>query len=119
MESFENDISKKHKKNNKDRYCKVGLNFPVSRIHKNLKLGNYAERIRNGASVYLTSVLEYLVAELLHLAGEEVKKPKKMILPKHLLSSLMKDKELKSLLSGAIIMDPGIELPGGKEMEKC
>ncbi|CAH1394921.1 unnamed protein product [Nezara viridula] len=110
--------NKRHQKIKKDRWCKVGLKFAISKIHKNLKMGNYAERIGCGASVYLTSVLEYLVAEVLHLAGEEVNKSKKMILPKHLVTSIMKDKELSSLLSGAIIMEAALEPHGAREMEK-
>ena len=39
------------------------IQFPVGRIHRLLKRGNYAERIGAGAPVYLAAVLEYLAAE--------------------------------------------------------
>jgi histone H2A len=40
------------------RSSKAGLQFPVGRIHRLLKRGNYAQRIGSGAPVYLAAVLE-------------------------------------------------------------
>ena len=69
------------------RSAKAGLQFPVGRIHRLLRRGNYAQRVGAGApgeslvavlfapslltfrSVYLAAVLEYLAAEILELAG--------------------------------------------------
>ena len=67
------------------RSSKAGLQFPVGRIHRLLKKGNYAQRVGAGApgvfsmifmmnlfscrEVYLAAVLEYLAAEILELAG--------------------------------------------------
>ena len=51
---------------------RASLQFPVGRIHRHLRKGNYAERIRAGAPVYLAAVMEYLVAEVLKLAGNEL-----------------------------------------------
>ncbi|GAA5887008.1 hypothetical protein JCM5296_005222 [Sporobolomyces johnsonii] len=51
------------------RSNRAGLQFPVGRIHRFLKKGNYAKRIGAGAPVYLAAVLEYLTAEILELAG--------------------------------------------------
>ena len=53
----------------KSRSSRAGLQFPVGRIHRLLRKGNYAERVGAGAPVYLAAVLEYLSAEILELAG--------------------------------------------------
>ncbi len=44
------------------RSSRAGLQFPVGRIHRLLKKGNYAQRVGAGAPVYLAAVLEYLAA---------------------------------------------------------
>ncbi|XP_014818779.1 PREDICTED: histone H2A-like [Calidris pugnax] len=53
----------------KSRSSRAGLQFPVGRVHRLLRKGNYAERVGAGAPVYLAAVLEYLTAEILELAG--------------------------------------------------
>ncbi|ODM88557.1 Histone H2A [Orchesella cincta] len=53
----------------KSRSSRAGLQFPVGRIHRLLRKGNYAERVGAGAPVYLAAVMEYLAAEVLELAG--------------------------------------------------
>ena len=40
------------------RSSKAGLQFPVGRIHRLLRKGNYAQRVGAGAPVYLAAVLE-------------------------------------------------------------
>ena len=54
-------------KASQSRSAKAGLTFPVGRVHRLLRRGNYAQRIGSGAPVYLTAVLEYLAAEILEL----------------------------------------------------
>ena len=69
----------------KSRSNRAGLQFPVGRIHRLLRKGNYAERVGAGAPVYLAAVMEYLAAEVLELAGNAARDNKKTrIIPRHL-----------------------------------
>jgi len=52
----------------KTRSSRAGLQFPVGRIHRLLRKGNYAERVGAGAPVYLAAVMEYLAAEVLEFS---------------------------------------------------
>ncbi|VAI38333.1 unnamed protein product [Triticum turgidum subsp. durum] len=62
-----------------------------------------------GAPVYLASVLEYLAAELLELAGNAAKDNKKSrIIPRHLLLAIRNDQELGKLLAGVTIAHGGV-----------
>ena len=66
------------------RSAKAGLQFPVGRIARYLKVGKYATRVGAGAPVYLAAVLEYLAAEVLELAGKASRDNKKTrIVPRH------------------------------------
>ena len=49
---------------------KVGLIFPVGRIGRHLKSGRYSERVGKGAAVFMAAVLEYMVCEIMELAGQ-------------------------------------------------
>ena len=53
----------------KSRSSRAGLQFPVGRVHRFLKKGNYGERVGAGAPVYLAAVMEYMATEVLELAG--------------------------------------------------
>src|SRR5699024_11988857 len=69
----------------KSRSSRAGLQFPVGRIHRLLRKGNYAERVGAGAPVYLAAVMEYLAAEVVELAGNAARDNKKTrIIPRHL-----------------------------------
>ncbi|CAG8770265.1 15381_t:CDS:2, partial [Acaulospora colombiana] len=81
------------------RSSRAGLQFPVGRIHRMLKRGNYAQRVGAGAPVYLAAVLEYLAAEILELAGNAARDNKKQrIVPRHLQLAIRNDEELNKLL---------------------
>ena len=86
------------------RSQKAGLQFPVGRIHRLLKNGNYATRVGAGAPVYLAAVLEYLAAEILELAGNAARDNKKQrIVPRHLQLAIRNDEELNKLLGDVVI----------------
>ena len=87
----------------------LGLQFPVGRIHRHLKNGNYAQRIGAGAPVYLAAVLEYLAAEILELAGNAARDNKKSrIIPRHLQLAIRNDDELNKLLGHVTISQGGV-----------
>ncbi|KAL7748504.1 histone H2A [Sorochytrium milnesiophthora] len=96
-------------KNSKSRSAKAGLQFPVGRIHRLLRKGNYAQRVGAGAPVYLAAVLEYLAAEILELAGNAARDNKKTrIIPRHLQLAIRNDEELNKLLGGVTIAQGGV-----------
>ena len=93
----------------KSRSSRAGLQFPVGRIHRHLRKGNYAERIGAGAPVYLAAVMEYLAAEVLELAGNAARDNKKTrINPRHLQLAIRNDEELNKLLQGVTIAQGGV-----------
>lgn len=99
----------KAKIKSKSRSSRAGLQFPVGRIHRLLRKGNYAERVGGGAPVYLAAVLEYLVAELLELAGNASRdNNRRTISPRHLQLAIRNDEELNKLLSGVTIAEGGV-----------
>ena len=93
----------------KTRSSRAGLQFPVGRVHRLLRKGNYAERIGAGAPVYLAAVLEYLTAEILELAGNAARDNKKTrIIPRHLQLAIRNDEELNKLLGKVTIAQGGV-----------
>ncbi|KAE8621889.1 hypothetical protein XENTR_v10005015 [Xenopus tropicalis] len=91
------------------RSAKAGLQFPVGRIHRLLRKGNYAERIGSGSAIYLAATLEYLCAEVLELAGNAARDNKKSrILPRHIQLAVRNDDELAKLFDGVTIADGGV-----------
>ena len=91
------------------RSSRAGLQFPVSRIHRKLKRGNYAKTIGYGAPVYLAAVMEYLATEVLELAGNAARDNKKRrIIPRHLQLAIRNDEELNKLLGGVTIAQGGV-----------
>ncbi|KAL8279118.1 hypothetical protein RQP46_008576 [Phenoliferia psychrophenolica] len=91
------------------RSAKAGLQFPVGRIHRLLRKGNYAQRVGAGAPVYLAAVLEYLAAEILELAGNAARDNKKSrIIPRHLQLAIRNDEELNRLLGHVVISQGGV-----------
>lgn len=93
----------------KSRSSRAGLQFPVGRVHRLLRKGNYAERVGAGAPVYLAAVLEYLTAEILELAGNAARDNKKTrIIPRHLQLAIRNDEELNKLLGKVTIAHPSL-----------
>ncbi|XP_069797098.1 histone H2A-like [Narcine bancroftii] len=97
------------KAQSKSRSSRAGLQFPVGRVNRLLRKGNYAERVGAGAPVYLAAVLEYLTAEILELAGNAARDNKKTrIIPRHLQLAVRNDEELNKLLGGVTTAQGGV-----------
>ncbi|MGH0152927.1 UNVERIFIED_CONTAM: hypothetical protein FKN15_032601 [Acipenser sinensis] len=93
----------------KTRSSRAGLQFPVGRVHRLLRKGNYAQRVGAGAPVYLAAVLEYLTAEILELAGNAARDNKKTrIIPRHLQLAVRNDEELNKLMGRVTIAQGGV-----------
>ncbi|CAB1313305.1 unnamed protein product [Coregonus sp. 'balchen'] len=59
-----------------------------------MRKGNYAERVGAVARVYLAGVLDYLIAEILELAGDTARENKKThIIPCHLQLAFRNDED--------------------------
>ncbi|KAM4654694.1 histone H2A type 2-B-like [Amazona ochrocephala] len=87
----------------KSRSSRAGLQFPMGRVHRLLRKGNYAEQVGARAAVYLAAVLEYLSAEILELTGNAAHDNKKTcIIPRHLQLAIC-NHELNKLLGGVTI----------------
>lgn len=100
---------KQKKKTSVSRSAKAGLLFPVGRIARMLKKGKYARRIGAGAPVYLAAVLEYLITELIELAGNAARDDKKRrIIPRHIQLAIREDEELRKLLRHVTIAQGGV-----------
>lgn len=86
---------------------RAGLVFPVGRFRRRLKTGNYSDRIAIKAVVYLAAVIEYVTADIMHLAGNAAKENKrKRINERHLQLAILTDCELSELLKN-------VTVPGG------
>ena len=91
------------------RSARAGLQFPVGRVSRFLRVGRYASRVGGGAPVYLAAVMEYLAAEVLELAGNAARDNKRTrITPRHLQLAVRNDEELNKLLGGVTIASGGV-----------
>lgn len=90
------------------RSAKAGLHFPVCRISRFLKAGNYSTRMGTGAPVYLSAVLEYLTAEVLELAGKSARDNKSRIVPHYIQLAMRNDEELNKHLAEVTIASGGV-----------
>ncbi|XP_069898174.1 histone H2A-Bbd type 1-like [Dipodomys merriami] len=64
----------KSRRNPVTRSARAELQFPVSRVDRFLREGNYAQRLSSSTPVFLSGVLEYLVSNILDLAGNEARR---------------------------------------------
>ncbi len=99
----------KGKGKHQSRSAKAGLQFPVGRLARYLKKGGYSKRVGGAAPVYMAAVLEYIVAEVLELAGNAAKDNKKMrIIPRHIQLAVRNDDEWNQFFRNEIIASGGV-----------
>lgn len=102
----------KKKKKSVTKQAKAGLVLPVSRINKTMKVQSGLKRIGGSAPVYMTAVLEYLVGEILELAGDHTAgSNRKRVTPEDVVLAIRSDSEL-SKLCGGVAMYINDKLPG-------
>ena len=91
---------------------RAGVKFPISRLAKFAKNGRYADRIGQGAPVFMAGVLEYLTFELLELASSKANddkssSSKNSIMPRHIMMAIKSDEEFNKFLKGAEFKETG------------
>jgi histone H2A len=95
------NMEKKARKPTQSKSAKAGLLMPVARLNTVMKKAGGAKRVGGSAPVYATAVLEYLLTELLELAGNTTMKAKrKRILPEDISLAVRSDEDLSKLLRG-------------------
>ncbi|ETE60308.1 hypothetical protein L345_13949, partial [Ophiophagus hannah] len=97
---------RRQRKPKTSRSCRAGLIFPVSRIDRFLRKGDYTERIGSGASVYMAAVLQYLTYDLVDIAGNiAMGAGRRRIAPGHLHQAVKEDSELQALFGGVLTQE--------------
>lgn len=88
---------------------KAGLHFPVAAIKKWLTTRFQGNRIANGAAVYLSAVIEYIISEIIQLSGNNAcNMNNNRINAKHVNLSILNHNELSKLFKNTIISRGGV-----------
>lgn len=73
-------------------------------------VGKWADRIGEGAAIYMAAVLEYLTAELVELAGLVSQEHRRTrIVPRHIMMAIKRDDEFARLLKDVTISAGGVQ----------
>lgn len=89
----------------------AGLTFPVGRFGRKLRKEDYVGRMRisETAPVYMTAVIEYLIAEIFNTAKvAAVVDNRKRITPQHINLAIKNDAELGKLLQNVTVAGGGV-----------
>ena len=88
---------------------KIGLHFPVGRLHRFLREGRYAECVGAGAPIFMAAVLDCLTYGVLKLAGNITRYSReKTISPRHIMLAVRNDAEFNELFANILIANAGI-----------
>ena len=89
------------RKPSQSKSARAGLLMPVARLNAAMKREGSAKRVGGSAPVYATAVLEYLLSEVLDVAGNTtIKAKRKRIVPEDISLAVRSDEELSKLLRG-------------------
>jgi|EP00966_Prymnesium_polylepis_P168686 histone H2A len=97
-----NDVKKKMVSKSQ----KAGLTFPISRLNHVLKRKSGMKRVGASAPVFLTAVAEYVVAEIINIAGAHTKAAKpvrKRITPEDVSLAIRGDEDLSKLCASVVV----------------
>ncbi|XP_006888678.1 PREDICTED: histone H2A-Bbd type 1-like [Elephantulus edwardii] len=98
--------SHKRRRYSLSRSTRAELQFPVSRVDRLLREGNYAQRVSSSAPVFLAGVLEYLTSNILELAGIEAQNNRRIrITPEHLERAVDGNPQLNRLLDDVVMLN--------------
>lgn len=103
------EIQKRKDHMMRSKSVKAGLMFPVGRMKTQLRRHKVADRIGAGAPIYTAAVLEYMVAELVEMAGNSARDNKrKRITSRDLMLAVRNDEEFNKLLRNVDIPEGGV-----------
>ena len=89
---------------------KAGLIFAPARCNRIMRAGRYSDRVGKSAGVFMAGCIEYLVRELLEIAGDQAAEAKKStIKPKHIGLAVRNDEELMKLMAMIQISEGGFK----------
>lgn len=109
MATPKRSAAKKNKSGSKSQSAKAGLIFPVGRIGRLLRKGQYARRVGASSAVYAAAVIEYLTAELLELTTKAVvEKKAKRLTPRAMTLAVRADDDLGELLKSVTLSRGGV-----------
>jgi histone H2A len=85
------------------------LGFPEGRLHRHLREGRYAGRVSRTAANAMAATLEYLVSEVLEVAGRAMRESgKKTLRARHITLAIHRDEELHQLWKDSTIASGGV-----------
>ena len=93
----------------KDAGNASSLIFPEGRLHRHLREGRYAARVSRKAASAMAATLQYLVAEVLEVAGSAMREASmKTLRARHITLAIRGDEELHHLCKDSTIAKGGV-----------
>jgi len=92
---------------------RAGIIFPATRVGRYLRRDSKMKRMSSDASIYTAATVQYIVSELVELAGRNAfeDKKKKRITPRHLMLAVKTDAELCRLIGSRTMFSAAGVLP--------